>query len=122
MAAETNKKNRKRRSDRNHIVYRLNCTVTGETYVGITVCKGRALWKSMATRWQKHMYHACVEMRTGLLQQAIRKYGAEAFTYEILNVVRGKTAAHDLERSLIADMAPELNVECTSRKRIGKRS
>lgn len=67
------------------------------------------------------MYHACVEMRPHLLQRAIRKYGEESFSYEILSVVRGKAAAHEEERRLIAKHEPELNVECTVRKKIGKR-
>jgi len=111
------KPNRKRRNDRNHLVYRLSCEATGEKYIGITVCNGRAYWKSLATRWQKHVYHACVEKRPHLLQKAIRKHGEEAFTYEILKIVRGKSAAHEAERKLIKRQLPKLNVECTGRKR-----
>lgn len=107
---------RKRRNDRNHLIYRLTDTLTGEKYIGLTVCKGRAYWKSLATRWQKHVYHACVENRPHLLQQRIRAHGETAFEYEILYIVRGKPAAHELERSLIRKHAPALNVECTGRK------
>lgn len=108
---------RKRRNDRNHLVYRLTDTLTGEKYIGITVCNGRAYWKSLATRWRKHVYHACVEKRPYLLQERIRSHGEEAFTYEILKIVRGKTQAHEHERKLIKRHLPELNVECTGRKR-----
>lgn len=108
---------RKPRSDRNHLIYRLTDTVTGEKYVGLTVCKGRAYWKSLATRWRKHVYHACVENRPHRLQERIRAHGEEAFEYEILYIVRGKAEAHELERSLIKKYAPELNTECTDRKR-----
>lgn len=108
---------RKRRNDRNHLIYRLTDTVTGETYIGLTVCKGRAYWKSLATRWQKHVYHACVEMRPYTLQKRIRAHGEEAFMYEILTIVRGKASAHNEERKLIKKHRPALNTECTERKR-----
>lgn len=107
---------RKRRSDRTHLVYMLTCGVTGERYIGITVSIGRAYQKSVRSRWQKHVYHALVEQRDYALQRAIREYGEETFTHELLYIVRGKTAAHDIERELIASENPELNVELTGRK------
>lgn len=112
---------RKRRSDRTHLIYVLTCEPTGERYIGITVSIGRAYQKSVKSRWQKHVYHALVEGRDFALQRAIREHGAEAFSHELLYIVRGKTAAHEIERDLINDEAPELNVEMTARKRIGKR-
>lgn len=115
-------KGRKRRNDRNHLVYRLTCDTTGETYIGITVCKGRAYWKSLATRWQKHLYHAIIEKRPYALQKAIRKHGSDAWSYEIIEIVRGKSAAHEIERGLIAEETPELNTECTSKKRYGRKA
>ena len=112
---------RKRRSDRNHLVYLITCETTGEEYIGITVVRGRAVFKSMDIRWRDHVYHAQVERRDYPLQRSIRKHGAEAFTHEVLWIVRGKAAAHEVERDEIAARAPVLNVECTSRKRVGKR-
>lgn len=113
---------RKRRSDRNHLIYRLTDVITGEHYIGLTVSKGRAYWKSLATRWQKHLYHACVEKRPYILQKRIRAHGPEAFEYEILYIVRGKAAAHELERSLIKKYMPALNTECTERKAVSRRA
>lgn len=112
---------RKRRSDRTHLIYSLTCEPTGERYIGITVSIGRAYQKSVKVRWQKHVYHAMVEGRDYALQRAIREHGEEAFSHELLYIVRGKTAAHEIERDLINDEAPELNVEMTARKRVGKR-
>ena len=106
----------KRRSDRNHAVYQIVCRPTGERYIGITVVRGRAFHKSVNIRWQGHIYHAIVEGRMNPLQQRIREYGPEAFSHELLCVVRGKQAAHDHERELIKASNPELNVECTGRK------
>ncbi len=112
---------RKRRTDRNHIVYGITCEPTGERYIGITVVSGRAFQKSVKVRWQKHVYHAMVEGRDYALQRAIREHGESSFSHELLYIVRGKAAAHEIERQLIDDEAPELNTECTARKRVGKR-
>lgn len=112
---------RKRRNDRTHLVYALQCEPTGERYIGITVSIGRAYQKSVKVRWQKHVYHAMVEGRDYTLQRAIRKHGAASFSHELLYIVRGKAAAHEIERQLIDNEAPELNTECTARKRVGKR-
>lgn len=106
----------KRRSDRNHVVYRLTCTSTGERYIGITVVRGRAIQRSVRIRWDGHVYHAVVEGRNGPLQQRIREHGPWSFTHEVICVVRGKQAAHNRERELIRETNPELNVECTERK------
>jgi len=107
---------RKKRSDRNHAIYMITCLVTGERYIGITVIRGRAFQGSVKTRWEGHIYHALVEGRDYPLQKAIRQYGPDSFRYELMNVVRGKQAAHNLELELIRSLAPELNVEGTSKK------
>lgn len=112
---------RKRRSDRTHLVYMITCEPTGERYIGITVSIGRAYQKSVKSRWQKHVYHALIEGRDYALQRAIREHGEESFAHELLYIVRGKAAAHEIERELIELEAPELNTECTGRKRVGKR-
>jgi hypothetical protein len=111
---------RKRRIDRNHAVYQITCKITGERYIGITVCIGRAFLKSVKARWQRHLYHALVENRAYPLQNAIRTYGEEAFTIALMTVVRGKKAAHQLERQLIREHNPELNVECNRDKDANK--
>jgi hypothetical protein len=108
---------RKRRNDRNHIVYKLTCAATGESYIGITVANGRAFKKSLATRWQKHVYHAVVEERPYRLQEAIRTHGEKSFEHEIIRVVRGKAEAHTMERAWIKVEKPALNTECTAKKR-----
>ena len=103
---------RKRRIDRNHAIYQITCKPTGETYIGITVMVKGSTNKSLNSRWQRHLYHALVENRTYPLQNAIRTYGSENFTISLIRVVRGKKAAHELERQLIVEKKPELNVEC----------
>ncbi len=111
LGEEKKKIRRKRRTDRNQVIYKLTCIPTGETYIGVTVAHGRAYKKSVRIRWVKHLYHACIENRMGLLQIAIREHGQEAFSHEILHVIRGKSAAHKMELDLIHKFHPPLNVE-----------
>ena len=107
---------RKRRTDRNHVIYLITCIPTGDTYVGITVARGRAYQTSARMRWDGHVNHALKEGRPYPLHEAIRTHGPDAFQIEVLCVVRGKAATHKRERELIAELAPSLNVECTDRK------
>ena len=97
---------RKKRSDRRHIVYILTNTVTGQQYVGITA---GYLKRHLKVRVQKHVWRALNEDKGWALCNSIIEYGAENHTYGIYQVVRGKQAAHDLERELIAKFDPELN-------------
>jgi hypothetical protein len=110
---------RKRRSDRNHAIYMIRCTKTRERYIGITVVRGRAVLGSVRRRWLDHVYHAMIEGRSHRLQKAIRRHGPQAFTHELLAVVRGKAEAHALELEFIRRRRPQLNVEGTRRKRVG---
>jgi hypothetical protein len=57
---------RKKRSDRNHVLYMVTCEDTGDTYVGLTVALGQAYLKSVKIRWQKHMSRARCEGRIGI--------------------------------------------------------
>lgn len=98
---------RKRRSDRNHIVYALRCGKLA--YIGVTVLQGRAVWKSAQRRFAEHVKRALNEDKDWKLCRAIRKHGPEAFTLEVISVVRGKSAAHVLETKLIAKRKPSLN-------------
>ena len=100
---------RKRRVDRNHVVYQITCEATGERYIGITVANGRAYKRSIHTRWTKHVHRAVTEKAQLPLSEAIRDHGRESFTHEVLEVVRGKSAAHAIELKLIKKVRPELN-------------
>ena len=99
---------RKRRTDRNHAIYELFCEVTGQSYIGITVVDGTAL-SSVRGRFNRHLSRANTESKNWNLCEALRTYGREGFTPYLLEVVRGKTAAHARERELIAVMQPALN-------------
>jgi len=100
---------RKRRSDCNHIVYSLS--VGKLQYIGVTVVANRSPKRSLKVRWQKHIRRALTENRDWRLCQAIRKHGPEAFLVQVIEIVRGKSAAHQLERDLIRTMNPRLNTD-----------
>ncbi len=103
------KTKRKPRSDRKHIIYSL--TIKNLEYIGVTfVDKGRVN-ASLTRRWKKHVNRALNENKDWKLCVAIRKYGAEAFTVSVLEVVRGKAPAHDRERELIRLHKPKLNTD-----------
>lgn len=101
------KKQRKRRSDRLHLVYKLQ--VRSLIYIGVTHVDKRDVAKSLRRRWLKHVQRALAETHTWKLCEAIRKYGADNFAVEVVEVVRGKTVAHEIERELIEAMKPKLN-------------
>lgn len=99
---------RKPRSDRKHALYQILNTATGESYIGLTVVK-RGAKRSLKVRWQKHVRRALTENKSWRFCQAIRKHGPEAFVMELIGMIRGRKAAHQAERQLIAELAPELN-------------
>ncbi len=100
---------RKKRSDRNHIVYQIK--LGDLLYIGITYVEDRNATKSLRRRWQKHVRRALTEGKNWKLCKAIRKFGPEAFEVDILQIVRGKVAAHTVERELIRTIAPSLNTD-----------
>ena len=96
---------RKKRSDRNYVLYRLH--LDGLQYIGLTVADGRAYLRSVKVRVQKHISRAKKENKDWSLCEAIRN--SESLEYELLEVVRGRKAAYSRERELIAKYQPELN-------------
>jgi len=106
---------RKKRNDRNHIIYQITAP-NGDRYLGITFVRGRALKRSAKVRWEAHVRNALDYDRQNLLSLSIRKHGAENFRRDILEVVRGKSATHIRERELISILRPELNMEGMGRK------
>ena len=96
---------RKKRNDRNYILYRLS--VDESEYIGLTVAVGRAFLRSVKVRVQKHMSRAAVENKDWILCDALRN--ANSVQYEVIEVIRGRKNAYSRERELIAEYAPELN-------------
>jgi predicted GIY-YIG superfamily endonuclease len=100
---------RRRRCDRNHILYRLECVVTGELYIGVTGVIGKALKGSLEERFRRHVSKATHEGHSWMLHKRLRRYGPEKWQREIVAVVRGRAAAFQEERRLIRKLSPQLN-------------
>jgi len=103
-------KTRKRRSDRNHVIYVITHTETGMEYIGLTALSYKgSIYKTLRRRMQKHLQRAMTEDKNWALSDALRKYGPEQFTFSYLDVVRGKREAHVVETQLIKEYNPVLN-------------
>ena len=100
---------RKLRSDRNHVLYRVEWIDTGDSYIGLTVAQGHAFLRSVKVRWQKHVSRAMCEDKNWSFCAAIRDNADAVWRYEVLEVVRGRKPAHQRERQLIAEYEPNLN-------------
>jgi hypothetical protein len=100
---------RKLRSDRNHVLYRVENIDTGDFYIGVTVAQNQAYLRSVKVRWQKHVSRAFREDKDWTLCVAIRTSWTRAWKFEVLEVVRGRKPAHQRERQYIAEYQPTLN-------------
>ena len=102
---------RKKRNDRNHVIYQVTCPDTGDFYIGLTVAVGRAFLNSVKVRLQKHLSAAKCDKKDWVFAEFIRKNPEASLEYEVLEVVRGRKAAHSRERELIAFHTPTLNTK-----------
>lgn len=105
------KPSRKRRTDRNHIIYELR--VNGQNYIGVTAKTETTINKSVLARAAKHFYRAKTETKNWLLCRELRtltdKSEIEVLVHE---VIRGKAAAHRREVELRRELRPTLNTDC----------
>lgn len=102
------KSTRKRRSDRNHVIYCITNVFTSEQYIGITVVSS-TVKNALKVRIRKHIQRAKTESKQWNLYNNIREYGVSAFTYGLVEIIRGKKIAHMRERELIRVYKPVLN-------------
>ena len=101
---------RKKRVDRNHIIYEL--VVNGKKYIGVTAKTESTVNKSVLSRAAKHFYRAKTETKNWLLCAELRtlsdKSEIEVYVHE---VVRGKAEAHKREVELRRQIKPVLNTD-----------
>ncbi len=105
---------RKRRSDRNHIIYLITNTMNGNEYIGITASTGRAFLRSAKVRLQKHFSRARREDWNWKLYTDMVNYIDDlelVYEVSVLDVVRGKEAAHIREMELVKKHKPALNTK-----------
>ena len=101
---------RKKRADRNHIIYEL--VVNGLNYIGVTAKTESTVNKSVLARAAKHFYRAKKENKDWALCVALRelndKSEIEVYVHE---VIRGKAAAHKREVESRRRVKPALNTD-----------
>lgn len=86
------------------VVYRVTCSATGDTYIGQTR-------STVARRWGCHVSSArSYPWKVTPLLEAIRAHGFEAFTVETLAAASTRAGLDALERRLITELQPTLNV------------
>jgi hypothetical protein len=109
------KSTRKKRSDRNHVIYVIRNSRNGQEYIGLTALafRGNAN-RTITRRFQKHVQRALTEDKNWGLCRAIRKYGVAAFTISVKEIVRGKAEAHQREAVLINTLKPKLNTHAAA--------
>ncbi len=102
---------RKKRTDRNHIVYSI--FIDGAVYIGVTAKTETTVNKSLWSRLSKHWYRRNDPAREHwALYTALRGLTdrSEA-VIRVEHIVRGKEAAHKLEREMIRQFRPILNTD-----------
>lgn len=107
---DTKNTTRKKRTDRNHIIYELR--VNGLNYIGVTAKTETTINKSVLARAAKHFYRAKTEAKDWALCVELRKLQDKS-EIEVLvhEVIRGKAAAHKREVELRRELKPALNTD-----------
>lgn len=101
---------RKKREDRNHIIYEL--VINGENYIGVTAKTESTILKSVKARAAKHFYRAKTEGKDWLLCVELRKLASkEEIEIRVHEVVRGKADAHKREVEIRREVRPTLNTD-----------
>jgi len=100
---------RKKRNDRNHIIYEIVNTTNGKSYLGVTAAIGRRFNYSAVLRFQKHCSRARKENKQWALYIDMRENDESVYELFIVDVVRGKALAHQIETKLLKEFKYELN-------------
>ena len=81
------------------IIYKITNNINGKTYVG----QSR---RSDLTRWKEHCSYGAQD---SAIDRAIKKYGVENFTYEVIDTAHSFYELNKKEREWIARLKPEYN-------------
>jgi hypothetical protein len=101
---------RKKRTDRNHIIYEL--VVNGLNYIGVTAKTESTVLKSVKARAAKHFYRAKTENKDWALCQALRALNSkDDIEIKVHEIVRGKALAHKREVEIRRTVRPALNTD-----------
>lgn len=101
---------RAKRNDRNHIIYQIQGPEG--TYIGVTAKTESTVLKSLRARMAKHYYRAQKETKQWALCELLRGYASkDDIDVRVLEIVRGKAAAHARERELIREQNPFYNTD-----------
>jgi hypothetical protein len=92
------------------VIYQITSN-TGDSYIGLTAAQGRAFLNSVKVRLQKHFSAARCDNKDWAFAEFIRSNPDAEYTYEVLEVVRGRKPAHKRERELIGSYVPTLNTK-----------
>jgi hypothetical protein len=107
---DTQKAPRKKRVDRNHIIYELR--VAGGNYIGVTAKTESTVLKSVRARAAKHFYRAKKENKDWALCHALRQLEDKSEIEIVVHaVVRGKAPAHREEVRIRRAVKPTLNTD-----------
>ena len=101
---------RKRRTDRNHIIYELR--VPAGNYIGVTAKTESTVARSVRVRANKHFYRAKTENKDWTLCAALRELESKMDIEIVIHaIVRGKAAAHREEVQIRRSVRPNLNTD-----------
>ena len=107
---EAKKTIRKKRVDRNHIIYELR--VPAGNYIGVTAKTESTVLKSVRVRANKHYYRAVRENKDWALCVALRELASKDEIEIVVHaVIRGKADAHRMEVAIRRNVSPNLNTD-----------
>jgi hypothetical protein len=95
------------RKDSNYIIY--VAVHEGNAYIGLTRKGSTTVNKAVKERWRKHVSRAVHENRDWELYRYIKAGAWDGWTHSVITVIRGRADAYAYERSLVKDLAPQLN-------------
>lgn len=107
---DTQKAPRKKRADRNHIIYELR--VPAGNYIGVTAKTESTVLKSVKARAAKHFYRAKKEDKAWSLCVALRELNDKSEIEIVVHaIIRGKAEAHKQEVQIRRAVKPNLNTD-----------